>query len=164
MVDYAKSQLGMPMERASLLATVHGISQVLGVLTILPLSDYVGRKKTIILSNSLIAVSLLGIVLSGNSRGMLFFFVGLLAFFYGPIFPIYGACAGDYFPKRVMGTVMGVWTPFYGFGAISSHWITGMVRDRTGVYDQAFLINFLMALGAILFMGFVRKTPFREPT
>jgi sugar phosphate permease len=164
MVDYAKSQLGMPMERASLLATVHGTSQVLGVLTILPLSDYVGRKKTIILSNSLIAVSLLGIVLSRNSWGLLFFFVGLLAFFYGPTFPIYGACAGDYFPKKVMGTVIGVWTPFYGVGAITSHWITGMVRDRTGVYDQAFLINFLMALGAILFIGFVRKTPFREPT
>jgi sugar phosphate permease len=162
MVDYARSQLGMPMEKASLLATVHGTSQVLGVLTILPLSDYLGRKKTIILSNSLIAVSLLSIVLVGKSWGMLFFFVGLLAVFYGPTFPIYGACAGDYFPKEVMGTVIGAWTPFYGVGAITSHWVTGIVRDRTGMYDQAFLINILMALGAILSVAFVRKTSLRE--
>ncbi len=49
MVDYAKTQLGIPIEKASLLATVHGFAQVIGVLTVLPLSDYLGRKKTIII-------------------------------------------------------------------------------------------------------------------
>jgi MFS transporter, OFA family, oxalate/formate antiporter len=165
MVDYAKTQLGIPIEKASLLATVHGFAQVIGVLTILPFSDYLGRKKTMIISNSFIAVSLFFIVLSGGSWGTLCFLVGLFAVFYGPTFPIYGACAGDYFPRSVMGTVIGAWTPFYGAGAILSHWATGLLRDHTGVYDHAFLLNALMAALSILLIGFVRRgSHFSHPT
>jgi len=157
MVDYAKTQLGIPIEKASLLATVHGFAQVIGVLTVLPLSDYFGRKKTIIISNCFIAASLFCIVLAGSSWGALCFFVGLFAVFYGPTFPMFGACAGDYFPKTVMGTVIGAWTPFYGIGAIVSHWVTGLLRDSTGVYDIAFLTNAVMALVGMILILFVRN-------
>jgi sugar phosphate permease len=163
MVDYAKSQLGIPIEKASLLAMVHGFAQVIGVLTILPLSDYLGRKKTIIISNSFIAVSLFFIVLSGGSWGALCFLVGLFAVFYGPTFPIFGACAGDYFPRSLMGTVIGAWTPFYGVGAILSHWVTGLLRDQTGVYDYAFILHALMASVSILLIAFVRKRACHAP-
>lgn len=159
MVDYAKTQLGIPIEKASLLATVHGFAQVIGVLTLLPLSDYLGRKRTIILMNSFIAASLFGIVLSGQSWTMLYVLVGLFAVFYGPTFPIYGACAGDYFPKRVMGTVIGAWTPFYGLGAILSHWVTGLLRDATGVYTMAFVTDGVMALAGLALILFVQKRP-----
>ncbi len=107
LVDYARHQVGMPLDKASFLATVHGFAQIGGVLTILPLSDRLGRKRTIILSNASITACLIGILFTGKSWGLLFFFVGLLALFYGATFPIYGACAGDYFPHRVMGTVIG---------------------------------------------------------
>jgi len=159
MVDYAKTQLGIPIAKASLLATVHGFGQVIGVLTLLPLSDYLGRKKTIIIMNSFIAASLFGIVLSGHSWGRLYFLVGLFALFYGPTFPIYGACAGDYFPRTVIGTVIGAWTPFYGIGAIMSHWVTGLLRDSTGFYNLAFLTNGVMALAGLVLILFVHKKP-----
>lgn len=159
MVDYAKTQLGIPIEKASLLATIHGSAQVIGVLSLLPLSDYLGRKKTIVIMNTLIAASLFGIVLSGHSWGMLCFLVGFFALFYGPTFPIYGACAGDYFPRSVIGTVIGAWTPFYGIGAIMSHWVTGLLRDSTGHYDLAFLTNAVMALAGLVLILFVRKNP-----
>jgi sugar phosphate permease len=165
MVDYAKTQLGIPIEKASLLATVHGFAQVIGVLTILPFSDYLGRKKTIIISNSFIAAFLFLLVFSGGSWGWLCVLVGLFAVFYGPTFPIYGACAGDYFPKSVLGTVIGAWTPFYGAGAILSHWVTGLLRDHTGIYDHAFLLNALMACVSILLIGFVRRSShFSQPS
>ncbi len=157
MVDYAEQQLGFPLEKASLLATIHGSCQILGVLTVLPLSDVLGRRRTIILSNSVIAVALLGILLSGSSWAALTVFVGLVAVFYGVTFPIYGACAGDYFPKEVMGTVIGAWTPFYGLGAIVVHWVAGILRDTTGRYDHAFVINILMAVAGIALMFLVEK-------
>ncbi|MFP4037754.1 MAG: MFS transporter, partial [Desulfobacteraceae bacterium] len=157
MVDYAEQQLGFPLEKASLLATIHGSCQILGVLTILPLSDLLGRRRTIILSNSVIAAALAGILLSGSSWAALTFFVGLLAVFYGVTFPIYGACAGDYFPKRVMGTVIGAWTPFYGLGAIVVHWVAGILRDTTGRYDHAFVINIVMAAIGVALMFLVKK-------
>ncbi len=157
MVDYAKYQLNLPLDKASFLATIHGICQIIGVLTVLPLSDYLGRKRTIIISNTIIAVCLASILLVGESWDLLCLSIGCMAFIYGPTFPIYGACAGDYFPREIMATVIGAWTPFYGLGAILTHWITGMLRDATGVYQHAFFLNMLMAVAAIVFMCFVRK-------
>lgn len=158
MVDYARYQMALPLSRATFLATIHGTCQIVGVLTILPLSDTVGRRRTLIISNCFITACLLGILLSTNSWIMLYVLVGILAVFYGVTFPMYGACAGDYFPKEVMGTVIGAWTPFYGVGAILVHWVSGMLRDTTGNYDTAFVINTVMAaLGTILIYT-VKKT------
>jgi len=160
MVDYARHQIGMEMDRASLLATIHGVGQVIGVLTILPLSDRLGRKTVVLFSNFTIAAAIGGILLSSGSVPLVFFFVGLMAVFYGVTFPIYGACAGDYFSKHVIGTVIGAWTPFYGLGAIASHWLGGMMRDTTGRYDEAFALNALMAFAAfLLFFAVGRPRP-----
>lgn len=158
MVDYAKYQLGMPLEKATFLATIHGIGQIIGVLTILPLSDYLGRKKTTIISNAFITFSLIGILACGNMWGLLYAFIGCLGIFYGVTFPIYGLCAGDYFPQEAIGTVIGAWTPFYGSGAIIAHWVTGILRDKTGVYDQAFMIFIIMAAAGVLLMCMVRRS------
>ena len=157
MVDYAKFQLNLPLEKASQLATIHGICQVVGVLTVLPLSDYLGRKKTIVISNMIITGCLVLILLAGESVLMLSISIGCLAIFYGATFPIYGACAGDYFPRQAMGTVIGAWTPFYGLGAILTHWVTGLLRDATGVYNHAFMINVGMSVLAIGLISLVRK-------
>ena len=157
MVDYAKYQLNLPLEKASLLATIHGVCQVAGVLTVLPLSDYLGRKTTMIISNVIITCCLALILPAGDSLVMLYIVIGVLAVFYGVTFPIYGACAGDYFPREVMGTVIGAWTPFYGLGAILTHWVTGILRDATGVYDHAFVLNILMGAVAVVLMALVRK-------
>ena len=157
MVDYAKNQLGLPLEKASLLATIHGVGQVVGVLTVMPLSDVLGRKTTILISNTVITAALGGILIVGNSWSMLCVCVGILAVFYGVTFPIYGACAGDYFPKGSMGTVIGAWTPFYGTGAIMTHWITGTLRDSTGIYNHSFVISVLMAIVALFLMSRVKR-------
>jgi sugar phosphate permease len=162
MVDYAKYQLNLPLEKASLLATIHGACQIAGVLTVLPLSDYLGRKTTIIISNVIIAGCLALILLAGDSLVMLYIVIGILAVFYGVTFPIYGACAGDYFPREVMGTVIGAWTPFYGFGAILTHWVTGVLRDATGVYNHAFAINVVMGALAVVLMAMVRKSEIKR--
>jgi MFS family permease len=158
-VDYARTQVGLPLEKASLLATIHGACQVIGVLTVLPMSDYLGRKRTLTLSNAVITACLAGIILVGDSWGMLSLFVGIMAVFYGATFPMYGACAGDFFPREMMGTVIGIWTPFYGLGAICVHWVSGLLRDSAGSYDTAFLINVAMAGIGTLLMGLVRQKP-----
>jgi len=157
MVDYAEVQVGLPIAKASFLATVHGLCQIIGVLVILPLSDTLGRKRTIIISNSCITASLIGILFTGSSWQFLYILVGFMAVFYGATFPMYGACAGDYFPKEVMGTVIGAWTPFYGTGAMLVHWVSGLLRDASGTYDQAFLINVIAAALAVGLMGVVPK-------
>ena len=157
MVDYAKYQLELPLEKASLLATIHGICQIVGVLTILPLSDHLGRKRTIIASNLFITATLAGIVVAGTSWMALCILIGCMAIFYGATFPMYGACAGDYFPKNIMGTVIGAWTPLYGCGAILTHWSTGVLRDLTGIYNYAFIVYVVMGVLSIVLISLVKK-------
>jgi len=157
MVDYAKYSMGLSLEKASFLATIHGLCQIIGVLTILPLSDYLGRKKTMVITQFFITSSLLGILFVGNNWIMLYILIGILAVFYGVTFPLYGACAGDYYSREVMGTVIGAWTPLYGFGAILSHWMGGVLRDAIGNYDYAFTINAVMAGIALILFSRVKK-------
>ncbi|OPY91171.1 MAG: Hexuronate transporter [Syntrophaceae bacterium PtaU1.Bin231] len=158
MVDYARGQAGMSLGAASFLATIHGSCQVVGVLTILPLSDRLGRRRTILFSNSCITLAILGIVCCGAVPAALPVLVGFLAVFYGATFPVYGACAGDYFPRPVIGTVIGAWTPLYGAGAILSHWAGGALRDGLGNYSAAFLIDAGMAAAAVVLFFLVGKT------
>jgi sugar phosphate permease len=157
MVDYAAYQLNLPLNQASFLASIHGFCQILGVLTVLPLSDYAGRKRTILFSNTIITMLLSGILFTGSSWTALCIITGVMAVFYAATFPIYGACAGDYFPREAMGTVAGAWTPFYGSGAILTHWITGMLRDATGGYGQAFIICAVMTAVSVVLMSRVRN-------
>jgi sugar phosphate permease len=161
MVDYAQYQLGLPLEKASLLATIHGIGQIVGVLTILPLSDHLGRKTMILIANTFITVALAGIVVVGNSWMALCILIGCMAIFYGATFPMYGACAGDFFPKDIMGTVIGAWTPLYGCGAILTHWSTGMLRDVTGIYNYAFIVYVVMGALSIVLISLVQKNDFQ---
>jgi nitrate/nitrite transporter NarK len=56
-----------------------------------------------------------------------------------------------------MGTVIGALTPLYGLGAILVHWVSGVLRDSTGRYDHAFMLNTITAVAAILLIRAVRE-------
>lgn len=157
MVDYAAGELGFPFKDASFLATIHGLSQVVGVLTIPMLSDRIGRRLTLVGTNVLVALSILGALVSGDSLMGLYASIAFLGVFYGPTWPMYGACGGDYFRKEVMGTAIGAWTPFYGLGAISAHFIGGRIRDITGSFQWAFILAILFSLVAAFLMQRVKR-------
>jgi sugar phosphate permease len=163
MVDYAHNSLHFTFERASLLALIHGFAQIAGVLSMPILSDYIGRKMTLIISNFIIGVSTLSIVLAGSTELLLFISVGVLGAWYGITWPMYGACAGDYFRKENIGSVIGAWTPFYGIGAVVAHRIAGHIRDITGSFTGPFLIAIVTALSASALFLFIKsaKKPIR---
>lgn len=162
MVDYARYELGFPYGQASFLATIHGIGQIVGVLTIGVISDYIGRRITILLSNLCIAISIVCIVASGGSQVWLFTSVGALGAFFGATFPMYGAAGGDYFRREVMGTVIGALTIFYGTGAILAHSFAGHIRDATGSFTIPFFIAIGASLLAAILVGFVKRPQDRQ--
>jgi len=157
MVDYANVNLGFSFKRASFLATIHGLSQVIGVLTIPMISDRIGRKLTIVGIHCFVALSIIGILASGKDLVGLYASIAVLGVFYGALWPMYGACGGDYFRKEVMGTVIGAWTPFYGLGAISAHFIAGRIRDVSQTFEGAFILAIFFALIAALLMSRVKS-------
>jgi sugar phosphate permease len=159
MVDYARYELGFAYDRASLLATMHGIGQVIGVLSIPLISDYLGRKKTIAISNLCIAVMIVWIILAKGNVNLLYTGILLFGIFYGSTFPLYGACGGDYFRKEIIGTVIGAFTPFYAFGAITAHWFGGYVRDATGSFLIPFIVAVVLGVIASGLMMLVKKEP-----
>ncbi len=159
MVDYARYELGYAYERASFLATMHGVGQVAGVLTIPLISDYLGRKKTISISNLCIAATIAWIVLAKGNLGLLYTGIFLFGIFYGSTFPLYGASGGDYFRKEIIGTVIGALTPFYAFGAITAHWFGGYVRDVTGSFITPFMVAVVLSVIASGLMMLVKKAP-----
>jgi sugar phosphate permease len=159
MVDYANMELGFAYEKASFLATIHGLCMLPGVVAIPILSDRIGRRLTLMGSNMLIALSILGIIASGKSLLGLYASIAILATFYGAIWPLYGACGGDYFKKEILGTVIGAWTPFYGLGAISANFIGGRIRDITHSFHDAFYVATIFAVVAAFLMLKVRTPP-----
>jgi sugar phosphate permease len=159
MVDYAKNELGFALANASFLASVHGAGQIIGVVVILALSDILGRRTMIVISNICIAASIVGIILIGANEFILLACVGLFGAFYGAAFPMYGACGGDYFRKEVMGTVIGLFTLFYGIGAIVTGRLTGYLRDLYGSFTVPFVIVAGFAVVSAAIMSFVKKKP-----
>jgi sugar phosphate permease len=157
MVDYANVELGLSFKEASFLATIHGLSQVVGVLTIPILSDRIGRRLTLMGSNVFIALGILGVIATAKGIPILFASIALFGIFYGITWPMYGACGGDYFRKEVMGTVIGAWTPFYGLGAIVAHFVSGRIRDITQSFQLAFWLAILFALVAAFLMQRVKR-------
>jgi MFS family permease len=157
MVDYANVGLGFSFKDASFLATIHGLGQAVGVLTIPMLSDRIGRRVTLMGTNLCIALSILSVLISGKSLLGLYCSMAVFGIFYGVIWPMYGACGGDYFDKGVIGTVVGAWTPLYGMGAISAHFIGGRIRDMTGSFQWAFLLAVFFAVFASFLMHWVKR-------
>ncbi|HPN98104.1 MAG TPA: MFS transporter [Syntrophorhabdaceae bacterium] len=157
MVDYARHQLGFAFSKASMLATIHGIGQIVGVLTIPMLSDYIGRKMTLIISNACVGLCILSIILAGGNEFWLYTSIGFIGAFFGATFPMYGAAGGDYFKKEMMGTVIGALTIFYGSGAILANRMGGHIRDVTGSFFIPFVIAFVASIIASVLMFFVKK-------
>jgi len=152
----AKFGARIAYDMAALLATVHGLSQVGGVLTIPAISDYVGRRYTLITSNTVAACTFVGIIAVGANISWLFVIIGIVGVCYGITFPMYGACAGDYFPKEVIGTVLGAWTTCYGLGAIGGLIVAGRIRDVMQSFGWAFFVAVACAGIAAVLIFLVR--------
>jgi len=157
MVDYANTELGFNFNKASFLVTIRGLSQVVGVLTIPMISDRMGRKMTIAGSNLLIALGTIGLIVSSKELPILLMSIVVHGVFTGAVWPMYSACAGDYFRKEVIGTVIGAWTPFYGAGAILAHFTGGRIYDKTDSYQMAFFLAILLAILATFLILLVKN-------
>jgi sugar phosphate permease len=159
MVDHAHSTLNLSYGTASLLTTVHGIGQIPGVILIPWLSDFMGRRPIIFLSNLIVAGGTTALLLSGANLAFLYLSVGVLGAVFGATFALYGACAGDYFRKDLVGSVVGIWTPFYGVGVIIAQRLGGYIRDATGSFLIPFVGAALCAVAAALLILAVKRIP-----
>jgi sugar phosphate permease len=156
-VTYGVVELKIPYPVASTFISILALTSIVGGFAFMTLSDYIGRAKSLVMVHSLLALSILLIILTKDNISWLRIGVGWFGFMYGPIFPMYAACARDYFPKEVAGRVIGLLTLLYGIGAMAGPILGGRMTDLMGSFRWSFAVGALAALLASLIIGFVRK-------
>lgn len=138
LVTYGVMELKVPYLTASSFITIMAMTSIMGGFIWMTISDFLGRARTLILTDLLLTGSILLIIFAKGDIGWLRFGVGCFGFFYGPIFPLYAACARDYFEKGVAGTVIGLFTIFYGIGAMLGPILGGYLSDLTQTFRWSY--------------------------
>jgi sugar phosphate permease len=156
-VTYGVVELKVPYPVASTFISIMALTSIVGGFVLMTLSDYIGRAKSLVMIHSLLALSILFIILAKRDISLLRIGIGWFGFIYGPIFPMYAACARDYFPKEVAGTVIGLLTLFYGIGAMVGPIMGGHLTDLMGTFRWSFGIGAIAALSAGILVGFLRR-------
>ncbi len=141
---YAVQELSIAYSTAGALFTVIGIGAIAGKITLGPLSDKIGRLKIIILCNILVCAGSLGMIF--NNIVTLFIIVFIFSLGYGAIWAMYAAAASDYFARESSGTIIGLWTLFFGVGSVLSPIMSGWLADTTGTLKWSFGLGAAAAL------------------
>jgi sugar phosphate permease len=157
-VTYGVMELKISYPIASTFISILALTSIGGGFILMTLSDYIGRVKSLVMIHSLLALSIVLIILAKDNIPWLRVGIGWFGFMYGPIFPMYAACARDYFPKEVAGRVIGLLTLFYGVGAMVGPILGGHLTDLIGSFRWSFGIGALAALLASLIIGFLRRS------
>lgn len=153
MVAYFNLDLSIGYALSSGLASAVAFSGIPGSLILPYLSDKIGRIEGLALCNLGVAASIYGMIVIGANFYMLMLLAIMYGAFYAAMFPIYAACASEYFGEKSSGSVIGLWTLFYGVGATVSPLIAGFIRDSMGSYSPAFMLSVAtMVLSVILLL------------
>lgn len=156
-VTYGVMELKIPYQDASAFITIMALSSIAGGLILMWLSDTIGRKKSLMIIHTMVALSILLIILARENIFILRVGIGCFGFFYGAIWPMYAACARDFFPKEIAGTIIGIFTLFYGAGAIAGPIVAGRLTDITGTFGWSFGVGAFISLMAAFIAGFLKK-------
>jgi sugar phosphate permease len=159
-VTYATLELKFPFGQSAHLASAMALGGIGGALLLPIVSDFIGRKKTLMVINGCMTLSILLIILAGNRWPFLFSAVCMFGVFYAAVWPMYAAAAGDFFPLRATGSVLGFWTIFYGFALVLAPALGGYIADVTGTFTHSFATGVGTGVLATLFLLPIRK--FRE--
>lgn len=132
-----------------------GVASILGRFFFGWLSDRISDAK--VASSIGFALMALGMILLMRTDGaaLLFAYAFFFGFGYGSIAPMMPFLLADRFGIQVLGTTYGVLTFFVaGIGGAAGPLLCGVIFDRFGSYDYAWLIN----LAALILITFVVLT------
>jgi OFA family oxalate/formate antiporter-like MFS transporter len=150
-------ELKIPYPIASLFLTMIAFGGVIGGFPLNALSDYIGRRKSLRIIQTLVTGAIFFILFAGNHISLLLIGTGFFGLLYGAIWPMYAACVRDYFPEEIAGTILGLLTIFYGVGMMISPVFTGYLADVTGTFRWSFGLGAFISFISALLIGFLKK-------
>ncbi|MCS7139627.1 MAG: MFS transporter [Candidatus Nezhaarchaeota archaeon] len=154
---YANLELNVSSEAATALFTVIGFVGIAGSLLLPPLSDKLGRRSSILMCNSIMAIGLLGSMITIPSFTHIALWSAIIGLSYGAIWPLYAALIKDLYTWSVVGSIMGSWTMMCGIGLLLSPAVGGLITDVFSSYKPTYFMAFTTALASMVLTLPIKK-------
>jgi MFS family permease len=146
-VSYAIA-CGLPMMAAVTIYSVEGLAGLGGRILFGLAGDRFGAKRVLVIG--LFAQALgAGAYFFVRQLGEFYAVPAVFGLIYGGIMPLYAVIAREYFPMRIMGTVLGASTIFSSLGMALGPAVGGWIYDTTGSYGWLYIASFGIGLGAM---------------
>jgi MFS family permease len=147
-VSYAIA-CGLPMMAAVTIYSVEGLAGLGGRILFGLAGDRFGAKRVLVIG--LFAQALgAGAYFFVRQLGEFYAVAAVFGLIYGGIMPLYAVIAREYFPMRIMGTVLGASTIFSSGGMALGPAVGGWIYDTTGGYGWLYVASAGIGLGAML--------------
>jgi MFS transporter, OFA family, oxalate/formate antiporter len=151
--------LGISHFLAAMTVSVIGFAGFAGRLAIGPISDRLGRVRSLGLCLSLQALAFLGFAIS-TGPSLLYPAAAVFGFSYGGGTALFPALVGDFFGRMAIGAIVGFIFALAGSPAAFGPFIAGYMYDATKNYHAAFVLSACLNLAALALL-FALKRPTR---
>lgn len=150
-VSYAISK-GISNLEAAFIMSLLGLMSIFGRLLAGMLSDQFGRKFIGIFSSLILCCVLLFLIIA-HTLWMFYVFAILFGLMWGGVGTVITALVGDIFGLSRIGTIMGITSSMWAFGAAIGPVIGGIVYDMSGYYSAAFVVGASSLLISIVLLA-----------
>jgi len=160
-VSYAIA-CGLPVMAAVTIYSVEGLAGLGGRILFGLAGDRFGAKRVLVIG--LFAQALgAGAYFFVRQLGEFYAVAAVFGLIYGGIMPLYAVIAREYFPMRIMGTVLGATTIFSSAGMALGPAVGGWIYDTTGGYGWLYVASFGIGIGAMLIALLFPPYPSERP-
>src|SRR5229473_1223675 len=146
-VSYAIA-CGLPALAAVTIYSVEGLAGLGGRLLFGLSGDRFGAKQTLVVGLLIQAVAA-GAYFFTRQLGEFYAVAVIFGLAYGGVMPLYAVIAREYFPLRIMGTVIGASSLVASLGMALGPAVGGWIYDTTGSYGWLYIGSFGIGLGAV---------------
>lgn len=160
-VSYAIA-CGLPVITAVTIYSVEGLAGLGGRIVFGLAGDRYGAKRALVAGLLLQAV-MAGAYFFTRQLGEFYAVAVLFGLAYGGVMPLYAVIAREYFPMRIMGTVLGAASLTASLGMSFGPAVGGWIFDTTGSYGWLYIGSFGIGLGAVAIAMLFPPLPSRQP-
>jgi len=138
---------GATLAAATGIYAIEGISGLFGRLLFALLADRLGVRKVIVGGLALQAVGIYAYIYLTEINHF-YMLAAVLGLAYGGVMPLYSVLAREYFPPRLLGTVLGAATMTSSIGMAFGPLGGGWLHDTFGTYHWLYVASALVGIGA----------------
>ncbi|RYG98021.1 MAG: MFS transporter, partial [Alphaproteobacteria bacterium] len=131
---------GATLTAATGVYAIEGLSGLFGRLIFGVLADKVGVRKVIVGGLLLQAAGIYAYIYLGEIN-QFYMLAAVLGLAYGGVMPLYSVLAREYFPPRLMGTVLGAMTMTSSIGMAAGPVAGGWLYETYGTYHWLYIAS-----------------------